>query len=104
MEVSAMVKKKSPRGARNTHKRSLTRSGKPAPTFDRDGKQMLVPGVAPATTLPDDDERTVQTIVMTKGRMRAQRVAAVAAGFKAWTHWALATLDRAAGLEPMAVR
>lgn len=72
---------------------------KRAPVVDRDGRQLMVPGVKPATVaeLPDDDERTVQTITMSKRKMRMQRMAATAAGFKAWTHWALAQLDTAAG-------
>jgi hypothetical protein len=67
------------------------------PVTDRDGRQLMVPGVPPAAAAPDDDVMTVATCRMTRGEMRQHRVALALAGCRDWQSWALSTLNAAAG-------
>lgn len=78
------------------------------PTADRapaDGRQLVVPGVAPrgrdpatVAPLPDDAEVMTATLKLTRGAMRAQRVAVALAGGRTWQEWALRVLNAAAGV------
>jgi len=63
-----------------------------------EGRQLMVPGVAPAAPREDDHARTVATLVLTRGLMRKHRVAVALSGMTTWQEWALRHLNAAAGV------